>query len=204
MEHKRIGILGGSFDPVHVGHLWMAEAALEALQLQQVRWIPAATSPLKPAGTAASDQDRLQMLRLAVSGCEPYVVDDCEIERSGTSYTVDTLRKLTAEYPGAEWFLIIGSDSLASFRQWHQGAQILQLATLAVVQRSGGAEIDFGVLSGLADPERIERCRAAVIPMPLIEISSTELRSRIAAGRSIRFRVPHAVRAYIDAAGLYR
>jgi len=200
----RIGILGGSFDPIHLGHLWIAEAALESLQLDQIRWIPAAVSPLKPAGTVATDRDRLQMLRLATSGCENYFVDDCEIERRGVSYTVDTLSELHTAHPTAELFLIVGSDSLASFQQWHQPERILRIATLAVVQRSGGAKIDFSVLESLADPERIEQFRQSVISMPLIELSSTEIRQRIAAGRSIRFRVPHAVRAYIDAEKLYR
>lgn len=200
----RIGILGGSFDPVHLGHLWIAEAALESLQLDELRWIPAATSPLKPSGPVASESARLQMLRLAVSGCPNYVVEDREIRRGDVSYTVDTLQELAAERGEAEWFLIVGSDSLASFQQWHRPERILQLAKLAVVQRSGGAEIDFSPLASLADEARIEEFRQCVIPMPLIELSSTEIRDRIAAGRSIRFRVPHAVRALIEAEGLYQ
>ena len=104
----RIGVLGGSFDPPHIGHLWIAEAARESLALDEVRWIPAAISPLKPDGPTATDEQRLQMVRLAVSGCEGYVVDDRELRRGSVSYTTDTLRELAEEYPEAEVFFIMG------------------------------------------------------------------------------------------------
>ena len=199
----RIGIFGGSFDPVHIGHLWIAEAALESLRLDEIHWIPAATSPLKPAGPVASNEDRLQMVRLAVSGCEKHIVDGREIERGDISYTVDTLQQIAFEQPSAARFLVIGSDSLASFRKWHQPERVLELATLAVVRRGGGVAIDWGVLQGLVDPARIAVFANHVISMPLIELSSTELRQRIAQGKSIRFRLPRAVEAYIDAQRLY-
>jgi len=200
----RIGIFGGSFDPVHIGHLWIAEAALETLRLDEVRWIPAATSPLKQGGPVASEEDRLQMVRLAVSGCEGHLVDDCEIKRGQISYTVDTLETLTSEDPDAEFFLILGADSLASFHRWHKPERILQLATLAVVGRGGEKPIDLTMLGGLADQESIEAIHQSVIKMPLIELSSSEIRGRIAERRSIRFRVPHAVEALIDSQNLYR
>ncbi len=93
----RLGIYGGSFDPIHIGHLWVAEAALESLGLSEIRWIPAATSPLKPAGTIASNEDRLQMIRLAVSGCPQHVIDDRELRRGEVSYTVDTVAEIQQE-----------------------------------------------------------------------------------------------------------
>lgn len=200
----RIGIFGGSFDPVHFGHLWIAEFALESLDLDEIRWIPAAQSPLKPVGAVASEENRLQMVRLAVSGCEKYIVDDCEIRRGDVSYTVDTIDELKTQFPKAEFFIIIGSDSLATIRKWHEPDRLLKLAIPAVVQRGGGDEIDFSVLDGLVDHERIELLRQHVIPMPLIEISSSEIRQRIAAGRSIRFRVPRAVEAMIASQGIYQ
>lgn len=200
----RIGIFGGSFDPVHYGHLWIAEAALESLSLDEVRWIPAATSPLKPTGPTASEEDRLEMVRLAISGCQKFVVDDREIRRGEISYTVDTLAELKSEYPEAELFLIIGSDSLATIRQWQQPKRLLQLAVPAVVQRGGGAAIDFSVLSGLVDEQRMVEIREHVVPMPLIELSSRELRSRVQEGKSIRFRVPRPVESMIAAKGIYR
>ena len=110
----RIGLFGGSFDPIHVGHLWIAEAARETLALDQVRWIPTATSPLKPGGAVASDQDRVQMLKLALAENPYYELDEREIQRGGVSYTVDTVTALIGEMPEAQFFMIIGSDSLAS------------------------------------------------------------------------------------------
>ena len=200
----RIGVFGGSFDPIHLGHLWIAEAALESLKLDELRWIPAAQSPLKSHCPVASDEDRLQMLRLALAGAEKHVVDDREIRRGETSYTVDTIAELNKELPDAEFLLIIGSDSLATMRQWHQPQRLLTLVIPAVVQRGGDQQIDFSVLEGLVDSQRIEQFRQHVIRMPLIEVSSTELRARIAEGRSIRYRTPRAVEAMIDAHGIYR
>jgi len=199
----RIGIFGGSFDPVHIGHLWIAESALEKLQLDEVRWIPAATSPLKQHGPVAPDQDRLQMVRLAVSGSSKHVVDDREIVRGDVSYTVDTLDQIRSENPDADIFLIIGSDSLASFGKWHDPERLLTLASLAVVQRGGEPPVDFSVLDGLASPAIVEACRESVVDMPVIELSSTELRNRIAEGRSVRFRLPRSVEAMVEAQKLY-
>lgn len=200
----RIGVFGGSFDPVHIGHLWIAEAALESLELDEIRWIPAAMSPLKPNGPVAAEEDRLQMLRLAVSGCENHIVDDREIRRGDVSYTVDTISDLQQEFPEAELLIIIGSDSLATIREWHRSERLLKLAVPAVVQRGGEAELDFSVLKGLVDPARIELIRQHVIPMPVIEISSRDLRRRLANKRSIRFRTPRAVEAMIQSQNIYK
>lgn len=199
----RIGIFGGSFDPVHLGHLWIGEAATEKLALDRLLWIPSATQPLKPGGPVASNDQRLEMLRLAISGRGGHEVDDREIRRSGVSYTVDTVAELQQQHPGAELFLIIGSDSLASMRRWHQPQQLLSGVTLAVVQRGGEDEIDFSILQGLADQDRIDRFAQSVIQMPLIEISSSEIRSRAGQGSSIRHRVPRPVEAYINANDVY-
>lgn len=200
----RVGIFGGSFDPIHVGHLWIAEAALESLELDEVRWMPAATSPLKPDGPQAAGEDRLQMVHLALAGSEAHAVDDREVRRGEISYTVDTLAELQAERPHEERFLIVGSDSLASFRQWHQPERLLTLATLAVVHRGGEPPPDFSALQGLATQGEIDKICRHAIPMPRIEISSSELRERIASGRSIRFRTPRPVEALIASKGLYR
>ncbi len=200
----RVGIYGGSFDPIHIGHLWVAEAALESLQLSEIRWIPAATSPLKPDGTVASDHDRLQMLRLAVSGCQRHVIDDREIRRGQVSFTVDTMEEIQRELPGAEIMMVIGSDSLALLPRWHQPQRLLQMVIPAVVQRGGTEPIDFSLLDGVVSNDRIELFRRHIIRMPVIELSSSELRDRVAAGKSIRFRVPRAVEAYIEAQSLYR
>ncbi|QDT08740.1 nicotinate (nicotinamide) nucleotide adenylyltransferase [Planctomycetes bacterium K23_9] len=200
----RIGIFGGSFDPVHYGHLWIAEMALEQLELDEIRWIPAAQSPLKPGGAIAKSEDRLRMLSLATAGATGHVVDDREIRRGEVSYTIDTVNELLQESPDAQILMVIGSDSLASMRQWHQPEELLGKVVPAVVQRGGEADIDFSVLDGLADADRIELFSQNVIAMPEIELSSSELRSRIAAGKSIRFRLPRSVEAMIAASELYR
>jgi nicotinate-nucleotide adenylyltransferase len=199
----RIGVFGGSFDPVHLGHLWIAEAAKETLALTELRWIPAAQSPLKAGGPTASGSQRMTMLQLALAGLED-TVDERELRRGDVSYTVDTLSDLKRELPRAELVLIIGSDSLATMQHWHQPEKLLEMATLAVVRRGGEPEPDFSVLRGLVNQERIDWFRRCVIPMPLIEISSSELRERVAQGRSIRFRTPRAVEAFIRAEELYR
>ncbi len=200
----RIGIFGGSFDPIHIGHLWIAEAALETLGLETIHWIPAATSPLKPRGPVACSEDRVEMIRLALAGSEQHRIDDREIRRGELSYTVDTVDEIRQENPDAEVMLIIGSDSLATIRKWHQFERLLQIAVPAVVQRGGEPEIDFSVLDDLVDQERMELIQQQVIKMPVIEISSSELRSRIARNRSIRYRTPRSVEAMIAAKGLYR
>ena len=200
----RIGILGGSFDPPHIGHLWIAEAVRETLKLDEIRWIPAAISPLKPGGPVASNEQRRQMVALAISGCSEYLVDDRELNRGDVSFTVDTLQSLTTEFPTAEFFLIMGSDSLASIQQWHQPERLLELATLVVLQRGAEDDIDFNVLSGLASETQIERIRESQVSMPLIELSSSEIRARVRNGQSIRFQTCRSVEAYIRAEKLYR
>ncbi|GAA4449878.1 nicotinate (nicotinamide) nucleotide adenylyltransferase [Novipirellula rosea] len=200
----RIGLFGGSFDPVHVGHLWIAEAALETLSLDHVRWIPTATSPLKLAGAVASSEDRVEMLKLALADNPYYELDEREIARGEISYTVDTVAELIQEMPEAQFFMIIGSDSLASLPLWHQPQRLLELITPAVVQRGGEAAIDFSVLQGLVDQDRIDDIASRVIAMPIIELSSSELRQRVQQGRSIRYRTPRGVEALIQQRGLYR
>ncbi len=200
----RIGMFGGSFDPVHYGHLWIAEMALEQLGLKEIRWVPAAQSPLKPSGAVASDELRLQMVSLATAGAQGHVVDDREIRRGQVSYTIDTVNEWLAESPETQIVMIIGSDSLASMRKWHQPAPLMNKVIVAVVQRGGEPDIDFDVLDGLVEPDRIALFKQHVIEMPQIELSSSELRQRIAERKSIRFRLPHSVEALIAAQDLYR
>lgn len=154
-----VGVFGGSFDPVHLGHLWIAEAALEHLPVDHVRWVPAATSPLKPAGPVASNSQRLSMLRLALAGQSGHVIDTLELDRDGISYTVDTLEDLRAAFPGRPLFLIIGADSLASFAQWEAPERLLQQCVLAVVRRGGVPSPDYSILNGFASAERVDQCR---------------------------------------------
>ncbi|MEO1615376.1 MAG: nicotinate (nicotinamide) nucleotide adenylyltransferase [Planctomycetota bacterium] len=200
----KIGMFGGSFDPVHLGHLWIGEAATEQLGLDRLHWIPSATQPLKPGGAIASNQERLEMLQLAIAGREGHVADDRELKRGGVSYTLETVDSLGEDYDDCELYLIIGSDSLASMPRWHQPEKLLSRVVLSVVQRGGDPPIDFGILEGIANEERTKLFRQSVIRMPVIELSSSEIRSRAGQGSSVRHRVPRAVEAYLCANSLYQ
>ena len=199
----RIGLFGGSFDPVHLGHLWTAESALEQLSLDEVRWIPAAQSPLKASPPIASDEQRLMMIRLAIGGTPRHVVDTRELSRKEISYTVRTVEEICEKNPDNEYFFIAGSDSLASMPDWYMPEKILGLVTLCVVNRGGNLPPDYSVLNGIVDPQSINRIKESEIKMPAIEVSSSAIRDRIKRGRSVRYQVPHAVTAYLDAEKIY-
>jgi nicotinate-nucleotide adenylyltransferase len=186
----RLGIFGGTFDPPHVGHLLVVADAFEALGLDRLVFVPAATQPLKAGQTAARPQHRLAMVRLLVGDDPRFAVDPIEIEREGLSYTVDTLAAFAERYPEAERFFLVGTDVLASLGQWREPETLLRLATLAVMQRHG----ETGLLPDGA--VRIETRR--------VDVSSTEIRERVRRGRMIRGFVPEAVAAYIAEQRLYR
>ena len=199
----RIGIFGGTFDPIHYAHLLLADIACEQLRLDGVRFVVAAQSPLKPRPPIDA-KHRLEMVRLATGGDARFSVDDQEIRRQGVSYTVETLRAVRAELPQAELFLLVGADSLHQFASWREPGSILELATLAAAYRGGFVLPNFEAIEHVATAEQLDRCKDSVIHMPQIELSGSEIRARIAAGQSIRYRTPAAVAAYIAAQGLYR
>lgn len=201
---RRIGVFGGSFDPVHWGHLWIAAAAHQTLGLDVVKWIPAATSPLKPNGPVAGDDQRLAMLRLAISGDDRFEIDERELSRGDVSYTVDTLAELVDGEPEADWFLIIGGDSLATLDRWNQPGRIAEMATIAPVRRGGEGALDYTAARTVLSGKQASDVRANEIPMPAIEISSREIRARVESGQSIRYLVPAAVEALIEAELIYR
>jgi len=182
----RIGVFGGTFDPVHVGHLAIANAALDELDLDRVYFVPARRSPLKQDGPVASAEDRLAMLSAAIAGEPRFRVSGIELDRKGPSFTVDTLETLRAE---GELFLILGSDAYADFERWREPARIRALATVVLAARPGAPNAPAGV---------------RVLDSPLMDISSRELRARAARGRSLRYLVPEAVLRYIEEHRLYR
>jgi len=189
----RIGVFGGTFDPPHVGHLLLATDAREALELDRVIFVPAATQPFKVnTPPVASARDRLEMVRLAVADDANYTVDDTEIGRKGLSFTVDTLEQLTKKHSGAKLFLLLGEDALAGIGGWRNPERIRELATLAVMRRSGS-----GSETAIADGVTTVSARR-------IDVSSTEIRDRLRAGKSIKGFVPESVERFIDARGLYR
>lgn len=200
----RLGILGGSFDPVHLGHLLLAEACREQCQLDQVWFMPAAVSPHKQEQAGTPGEQRLEMLKLAVAGYEPFLVSDLELRRGGVSYTVDTLEALKAQEPLRELFFLMGADSLADLPSWREPARICELAVPVVVRRAGAAEPNFSGLASLVSAARLGEIKKHQAQMPLIELSSREIRRRVAEGRSIRFQTPRAVEKYIETHGLYR
>ena len=201
----RRAVFGGTFDPIHLGHLLLAEACREQARLDQVWFMPAALSPHKVALRApASAHDRAEMVRLAIGGHTPFQVSELELEREGLSYTVDTLETLRREYPQDEWFLLLGGDALADFPRWRAPARICELATPLVVSRPGATPPDLQLLAPFLPAAATTPPRESLlVNMPQVDISSTDIRDRVAQGHSIRFRVPRAVEAYIQAHGLY-
>ncbi len=189
----RIGLLGGSFDPPHTGHLLAAGDAFEALALDRLVLIPAATNPLKVGRASAAPEHRLAMARLLVNGDPRFDVDSIEIDRGGLSYTVDTLTALSARWPGAELYLLVGADVPRTFAQWRESGRIAELASLVVMQRTGEAPELASMPAG-----------TRALATRRIDISSTEVRERVAEGRSIRGFVPDAVAEYIAAHRMYR
>lgn len=188
---------------MHLGHLLVAEAAREAAGLDQVRFVPVARSPFKPDGPLASDRQRLEMLRLALAGHPAFEACDLEIQRAGVSYTVDTLSALSEQNPQASLFLITGSDSASQLHRWKDARRICQLAIPLVAARQG-SPFDPGQLADLAEPSRLEEIRRFSFAFPIIELSSTDVRERLANGQGIRYRVPRSVECYIENARLYQ
>jgi nicotinate-nucleotide adenylyltransferase len=199
----RLGYFGGSFDPVHYGHLLLAESCREQLALDAVWFVPAGTAPHKRGQTPASGEQRLEMLRLAIGGQTSFDVCELEIERGGVSYTVDTLRALKTEDASRELFLLVGADSLADLPNWREAAEICRLALPVVVGRPRMFTPDCDCLTGVAPRERIAEMKRQRVEMPAVDLSSRDIRRRVAEGRSIRFMTPRAVEEYIRTAGLY-
>ena len=190
-DRVRVGVFGGTFDPVHVGHLAIAHAALESIPLDRVLFVLAKRSPLKEHGPVASEADRLRMLELAVATEPRFAVSRLELDRDGPSYTVDTLERLAQLNRADELFLILGSDAIADLPRWKGPDRIARLATLIVAERPGA-------------PARAGDAPIVPIDAPRLDISSRELRARAARGRSLRYLVPEPVLRHIEARGLYR
>ena len=190
----RIGLFGGSFDPVHNAHLALARFALDALRLDELLWVPA-RQPWQKARVLAPAADREAMLRLAI-GAEPrFTLSRIELEREGPGYTLDTVRALQAERPAARWYLLIGQDQYAGFHTWHGWRELLGRVTLAVADRPGAPlGVDADVL----------RAAHEAVALPMMAVSATEIRRRVAQGIDVSELVPAAVAGYIARHSLYR
>ena len=196
----RVGILGGTFNPPHIGHLICGQEARRGLRLDRVLLVPARIPPHKPVEHEPGAEHRLALCRLAIGNDERFGVSELELHREGPSYTVDTLAQLRANAPHDELVLILGGDIAAGLADWHRPEGVLALATLAVAKRRGTPRGAVeSALAGLAGGDR-----AHFFQMPAIGVSSTMLRRRVRAGQPIRYFVPEPVREYIARHGLYR
>ncbi len=199
---ERIGVFGGSFDPVHMGHLTIAQDAVEQLELNRLIFVPAAVPPHKQGKTLVEGRHRLEMLQLATESNLSFEVSDMELQRGGISYTFDTMRQIQFEHPGEELFFIIGLDSLVELHLWRNIEPLLEMCTVVPFARGGedSAKIAQQIqLSNVWKTKLLER----LIRIHEIEISASEIRMRLAEGLSIRYLVPPEVEMYIAEHHLY-
>jgi nicotinate-nucleotide adenylyltransferase len=200
----RLGVFGGTFDPVHTGHLVLAEQCREQGRLDQVLFVPAARPPHKQETPLTPFHQRVEMLELAIAGQPTFRIDELEKDRPGPSYTVHTLEALRREHPGSELFLLLGSDTLHDLKHWYQPERIAELAGFFVVLRPDWPSFS---VQELADSLRVPdhaALRFHLVQTPLIDISSRDIRRRLAEGRSVRYLLPRGVEAYIFDKHLYR
>ena len=200
----RLGIFGGTFDPVHYGHLLLAECCLEQCELDMVYFMPSAVPPHKTASSVASGQQRVEMLDLAIGGHTGFSICRYEVDRGGVNYTFETLAALHQQDPTRELFFLFGGDMFYDLPNWREPQRVCALALPVAVRRAGGPPLDFSRLSSIATAERIDEMRAHAVEMPDIGLSSSDLRARAAAGKSIRYRMPRAVEKYIENKRLYK
>lgn len=197
----RIGIFGGTFDPVHFGHLILAEQCREQCRLDEVRFMVAGVPPHKQQSPILEAKHRVEMLRFATAGHDGFRIDQRELQRDGASYTVDTLTELTTEQPDAEFSFLIGGDSLADLPTWRQPERIAELATIVAVNRGDDPLPADEELESQLGATIVKRLR--LVTMPGIDISSTDIRHRVRAGKSIRYFTPRSVEVYIREHKLY-
>jgi nicotinate-nucleotide adenylyltransferase len=190
---KRIGLFGGTFDPVHLAHVALARSARDDLQLDEVRWVPVG-NPWQKARTITAAVHREAMVKLAIEGEPRMRLERVELERAGPSYTLDTVRELQAREPGATWFLVIGQDQYAGLHTWNGWRELLGRVVLAVANRPGPL--------APVDPE-VLRWPHQSVPLAMLDISATDIRARAAAGLDISSLVPPEVARYIDSHRLY-
>jgi nicotinate-nucleotide adenylyltransferase len=195
----RVGILGGVFNPPHLGHLVCAQEALVQLELEKVVFMPVGQAPHRELEDDPGAEVRLEMVELAVGDDARFATSRAELDRPGPSYTADTLRELREKATGDEHFLILGGDQAAALPSWHEPETVLSLATVAVVERSNWSRNAIGIKIGrLRGAERIR-----YLDMPIMQISSSAIRRRVSEGKPIRYFVPDKVANYIGANGLY-
>jgi len=199
----RIGIFGGSFDPVHSGHLVLAEKCWEQADLDRVVFVPAAQQPFKPTGPQASNSARKEMLQLATAGRKEFLISTVELDRGGVSYTADTIQQYHNDFPGAELYLLMGADALADFPSWYRPDVICRLATLLVVSRAGQPRPDYSALEEFLKTNDLPLPGYIHIDMPAVSISSSQIRELLVTGSDWQPLVPQQVAEYICREGVY-
>ncbi len=199
----RIGIFGGTFDPIHYGHLLLAEICRESMELDHVRFLIANLSPLKTGNAPAKNKDRTEMVQLAIGGNPKFRVDTRELDRGGISYTIDSVRSIATESPGSELFLLMGADTLADISKWRDPMELFRLVTPIVISRGGVGEPNWDALKPYVDSIRLNEIIKAKVTAPQIEISSYDLRDRVRRGKSIRYQIPPGVEMFIREHQLY-
>ena len=200
---RRLGIMGGTFDPPHIGHLAAAEMARAELKLDAVLFVPANRSPWKMSRVMSTTEQRVDLVRLAIADNVNFVLSRVDVDRPAPSYTYETLRLLQAEYPGDELYFIMGLDSLRDIGNWHNADEIVRLAQLVVCARPG-VKMDVGQMMDLLHRLPGLMKRLTFVEMPELEIAASDLQQRVRNGQSIHYLVPTAVEAYISSQGLYR
>jgi nicotinate-nucleotide adenylyltransferase len=199
MPAKRLGLLGGTFDPIHIGHLVLASHAAESLGLDEVLFIPAQVPPHKLGEAISPSDDRAAMVRAAIAEDERFAFSDLDLQSDTPSYTSELVERLAAQMPGHEHYFITGADSLRDFPTWHKPQTILEHVYLAVAGRPG-VEVTNAMLNTVPMLSR----RVRLFDSPLIDISSTDIRDRVRTGRCIKYLVPAAVEQYIFEKGVYQ
>ncbi|MBP7933025.1 MAG: nicotinate-nucleotide adenylyltransferase [Phycisphaerae bacterium] len=200
-----IALFGGSFNPIHHGHLIIARAVAETLDLARLVLIPSANPPHKIGQDLADAADRLEMVRLAVADEALFEVSDTEIRRRGTSYTILTLEEYRSRLaPGEDLYWIIGGDTISELHTWYRARELVDLCRIVTAVRPGFETPDLSVLQPTLSAGQVERLRQGILQTPRVDISATDVRRRVAEGLSIRFLVPEAVREYIERKDLYR
>lgn len=198
---NKIGIMGGTFDPPHLGHLLSAEYTAAELELERVIFIPTGLKAYKSADNAASAADRYAMTAAATAANEKFDISDIEIRNTGINYTGDTLEKLHGIYPGTHFYFIVGADSLDYMDEWHEPEKLFRLCTVAAVGRPGFDKTR--IFDKVESLKRRFNADIRYIEMPQIDISSSEIKNRIKAGKSVRYMVPGCVEEYIKRERLY-
>jgi len=205
MTERAIALFGGTFDPIHLGHAGVAEAAAAQIGAEKLIFVPAKCSPLKGFSPRAGDEDRLTMITLAIAGRDNFAVSDCELKRPAPSYTLDTVRLFKREYgPETSIHWLLGADSIDDLVHWYKVRELIDECNLTTMQRAGYAPPDFERFIPMWGPERVAKLKRNVVQTPLIDISSTEVRRRLAAGEDVHGMLHPGVIEYIRRHELYR